>query len=62
MTDNTPNSYVPPAWAAYDYAHCPTCNRRIRDFDGNGMEAIDGQRWCIDHAIDFYGSYDNLPL
>lgn len=29
---------------------CPTCGRRIRDFDEDGMEADDGQRWCQRHA------------
>lgn len=30
---------------------CPTCGRRVRDFDEDGMEADDGQRWCqVHHA------------
>lgn len=45
-----------------DLDHCPTCGRRIRDYDDDGMEAITGQRWCIEHAIAHYGSRELLPL
>lgn len=30
--------------------HCPTCDRRVGDWDESGMEASDGQRWCLDHV------------
>lgn len=30
--------------------HCPTCGRRITDFDPNGCELDSGQRWCLDHG------------
>jgi hypothetical protein len=32
--------------------NCPTCGRRITDFDELGCEAPDGQRWCIEHALE----------
>lgn len=33
-----------------DLDHCPTCGKKITDYDMTGMEAGDGQRWCVDHA------------
>ena len=30
---------------------CPTCGRRISDYDENGTEREDGQRWCRDHYL-----------
>lgn len=34
--------------------NCPTCGRRITDFDMTGVEGIGdgGQRWCIKHLPD----------
>lgn len=32
--------------------NCPKCGRRIKDTDEVGCEAPDGQRWCIDHALE----------
>lgn len=32
--------------------HCPMCGRRILDHDEIGCEAPDGQRWCIEHALE----------
>lgn len=29
--------------------NCPTCDRRITDFDANGCELDNAQRWCLDH-------------
>ena len=29
--------------------NCPTCGRRIGDYDDDGMEDFDGQRWCRAH-------------
>jgi len=31
---------------------CPLCNKRIKDFDEGGCEAPNGQRWCIEHALE----------
>jgi hypothetical protein len=31
---------------------CPTCGKRIKDFDELGCEAPDGQRWCVEHALE----------
>jgi hypothetical protein len=31
--------------------NCPTCGRRITDTDDRGMEADNGQRWCIVHHL-----------
>lgn len=28
---------------------CPTCSRRINDFDPKGCELESGQRWCLVH-------------
>jgi hypothetical protein len=30
---------------------CKTCHRRITDFDEEGMEDLNGQRWCRDHWL-----------
>ena len=29
--------------------NCPTCGRRITDFDMTGCETDSGQRWCLVH-------------
>lgn len=45
--------------------NCPTCGRRITDYDDNGCEAPWGQRYCLEHlpaaapsdgGDDFYGN------
>ena len=28
---------------------CPTCGRRITDYDMTGCETPSGQRWCMEH-------------
>jgi len=30
--------------------HCPTCRRRITDFDNDGCETESGQRYCLRHV------------
>jgi hypothetical protein len=32
--------------------HCPTCGKYVKDSDLEGCEAPDGQRWCVDHALE----------
>ena len=32
-----------------DLDHCPACDLTITDHDPDGMEAADGQRWCVEH-------------
>lgn len=34
--------------------NCPTCDRRIYDYDDNGMEHESGQRWCRSHFKDVW--------
>jgi hypothetical protein len=36
-----------------DLDHCPTCGKRILDNDRTGCETPGGQRWCIQHLMDF---------
>ncbi len=40
---------------------CPACGRRIKDSDETGCEAPDGQRWCINHALDALVEYRPRP-
>lgn len=42
--------------------YCPTCCRRIVDTDDRGMEADDGQRWCIDHWRDAHSISGEVSL
>jgi hypothetical protein len=30
---------------------CPTCNKRIFDFDDDGCESNSGQRYCYPHHV-----------
>lgn len=34
---------------ATDLDHCPTCGKRIKDFDEGGCESSYGQRFCLVH-------------
>lgn len=52
-------SYNPPTRLGPD--NCPTCNRRIKDDDELGCEAPDGQRWCIEHALEELARLRGMP-
>jgi hypothetical protein len=40
---------------------CPSCGKRIKDFDELGCEDGSGQRWCVGHAMDALAAWREVP-